>query len=226
MKPNSDLRRVRLSTALLTCCLGLLLLIHSVVYAQNGRDAIHVMEIRGIINPPVANYVQRALSDAVEQNARLVVIKIDTPGGLDSSMREITQAILASPVPVVTYVTPAGARAASAGLFILMASHVAAMSPTTNTGSAHPVGLGGGEADEVMVSKVVHDAAANIRSMAEIHGRNAEWAEEAVRESVSVTEREALANNVIEVVAQNLDHLLEQIQGWRGDIGPGRRPSL
>lgn len=213
MKSNSDLRRVRVSTALLICCLGLFLLTHSGVYAQDGRDAVHIMEIRGIINPPVTNYVQRALVDAAEQNARLVVIKIDTPGGLDSSMREITQAILSSPVPVVTYVSPAGARAASAGLFVLVASHVAAMSPSTNTGAAHPVGLGGGEADEVMVDKVVHDAAATIRGLAEIRGRNAEWVEAAVRESVSITEREALENNVIDVVARDLDHLLEQIQG-------------
>jgi membrane-bound serine protease (ClpP class) len=213
MKSNSDLRRVRVSIALLICCLGLLLLTHSVVYAQDGRDAVHIMEIRGIINPPVASYVQRALMDAAEQNARLVVIKIDTPGGLDSSMREITQAILSSPAPVVTYVSPSGARAASAGLFVLVASHVAAMAPSTNTGAAHPVGLGGGEADAVMVDKVVHDAAATIRGLAEIRGRNAEWVEAAVRESVSITEREALENNVIDVVARDLDHLLEQMQG-------------
>jgi membrane-bound serine protease (ClpP class) len=213
MKPNRDYRRTRLATAFLIWCLGLVLLTNSVVNAQDGRDAIYIMEIRGIINPPVVSYLQRGLADAAEQNARLVIIKIDTPGGLESSTREITQAILASPVPVVTYVTPSGARAASAGLFILVASHVAAMTPTTNTGAAHPVGLGGGDANEVMVDKVVHDAAANIRGLAEIRGRNAEWVEAAVRESVSITYSEALENNVIDVVARNVDHLLEQIQG-------------
>jgi membrane-bound serine protease (ClpP class) len=221
MKPNNFHRRTRLFTAFLIWSLGLILLTNSVVRAQDGRDAIHIMELRGIINPPVVNYVQRALADAAEQNARLVVVKIDTPGGLESSTREITQAILASPVPVVTYVSPSGARAASAGLFILAASHVAAMAPSTNTGAAHPVGLGGGEADEVMVDKVVHDAAATIRGLAEVHGRNAEWMESAVRESVSITEREALENNVIEVIARDIDHLFEQIHGMTVETSIG-----
>jgi membrane-bound serine protease (ClpP class) len=125
----------------------------------------------------------------------------------------MTQAILASPVPVAVYVAPAGSRAASAGLFVLVSSHVAAMAPSTNTGAAHPVGLGGGEADEVMVDKVVNDAAATIRTLAEQRGRNAAWAERAVRESVSITEKEALELGVIDIVARDLDHLLEQIQG-------------
>jgi membrane-bound serine protease (ClpP class) len=181
--------------------------------ATTGQDAVHILEVRGVINPPVANYIRRALEDAAAQNARLAVIKLDTPGGLDSSTREITQAILASRVPVAVYVTPAGARAASAGLFILISANVAAMSPSTNTGAAHPVGLGGEQADPVMVDKVTHDAAATIRALATTLARNAEWAEQAVRESVSITEDEALEINIIDIVARDLDHLLEQLQG-------------
>jgi membrane-bound serine protease (ClpP class) len=195
-------------------------------YAQDGhdgREAVHILEIRGIINPLSASYLQRTLADAAEQDARLVVIELDTPGGLDTSMREMTQAILASPVPVAVYVSPPGARAASAGLFLVVVSHIAAMAPSTNTGAAHPVALGGGETDDVMADKVVHDAAATIRSLAVARGRNAEWAEAAVRESVSVTEKEALELNVIDVVARDLDHLLEQIQGWTVQTAMGEQ---
>lgn len=181
-------------------------------YAQSQQRAVHVLEISGVINPPVANYLNRTLSNAAAQEARLVVIKLDTPGGLDTSMRLMTQAILASPVPIAVYVTPPGARAASAGLFILTAAHVAAMAPSTNTGAAHPVGLGG-EADEVAVTKAENDAAATIRALAHERGRNAEWLEQAVRESVSVTEQEALDLQVIDLVAGDLDDLLRQIDG-------------
>src|SRR5690606_34820248 len=147
---------VRKLIFLLIWHVGLLLSAPVALFSQaTGTDAIHLMEVRGVINPPVVIYIQRALEEAAAQNARLVVIQLDTPGGLDSSTREITQAILASPVPVAVYVTPAGARAASAGLFILAASNIAVMAPSTNTGAAHPVGLGGEEMDSVMVDKVV-----------------------------------------------------------------------
>ncbi len=196
--------------------LCLLLGVHGTLLAQpatTGENAVHLLEIRGVINPPVANYLQRALADAAAQNARLVVIQLDTPGGLESSTREMTQALLASPVPVVIYVTPSGARAASAGLFLLVAGHVAAMAPSTNTGAAHPVNAGGGEIDPVMADKVVNDAAATIRSLATVRGRNAEWAEQAVRENVSITENEAVDLNIADLTARDLDHLLAQLQG-------------
>lgn len=195
--------------------LGLLLSTPASLFAQatTGHDAVHIMHVRGVINPPVAMYIQRALEEAAVQEARLVVIKIDTPGGLDSSTREITQAILGSPVPVAVYVTPPGSRAASAGLFILVSSNIAVMAPSTNTGAAHPVGLGGDEMDSVMVDKVVNDAAATVRSLATLRERNAEWIESAVRESVSITGEEALELNVIDLIARDLDHLLEQVQG-------------
>lgn len=192
--------------------LGLTLLwIVAPVRAQ-APGAVYLAEVRGIINPPMANYVLGVLKDAADHDAALVVIEIDTPGGLSDSMREITQGILGSPVPVAVYVTPPGARAASAGLFILISGHIAAMSPSTNTGAAHPVGLSG-EADEVSTAKAVNDAAATIRALAVERGRNATWAEEAVRESVSISETEALDLNVIDLVARNLDDLLAQIDG-------------
>jgi membrane-bound serine protease (ClpP class) len=203
---------IRIIFSLFLCLVGVTAMVAGPVRAQNGRQAVHLVEIRGIINPAVADYLARALAEANADDARLVVVKMDTPGGLETAMRDMIQEILASPVPVAVYVTPAGARAASAGLFILVAGHVAAMSPSTNTGAAHPVGLGG-DGDAVMEAKVVNDAAATIRSLAELRGRNAEWAERAVRESVSITEREALDLNVIDLVARDLDDLLAQLDG-------------
>lgn len=205
-------RQARLLFFVAAWLLGLAMLVVAPVQAQILPGSVYVVEIEGVINPPTANYLERTLSEAVEQEARLVVVVLDTPGGLDSSMRVMTQAILASPVPVAVYVGPSGARAASAGLFILVSAHVAAMAPSTNTGAAHPVGLGG-DPDDVSVTKAVEDAAATIRSLALQRGRNAEWAERAVRESVSITEQEALELNVIEIVARNLDDLLNQIDG-------------
>lgn len=198
----------------LLCLAGLTSMLPGSGLAQNAPGAVYVMEVRGVINPPVSNYIRRGLEDAAAQEASLVVIKLDTPGGLESAMREITQQFLASPTPVAVYVEPAGARAASAGLFMLVAGHVAAMAPSTNTGSAHPVPMGGENIGEVMESKIVNDAAAAIRGLAEQRGRNAEWAESAVRESVSITAREALELQVIDVIARDLDHLLEEIHGW------------
>lgn len=206
------MRRVRILVFLFFWLFGILSIgIHS-GRAQSSRDAVHVLEVRGVINPPAANYLLRALREAQEQEARLVIIQMDTPGGLDTSMREMTQAILASPVPVAVYVAPSGSRAASAGLFILVASHVAAMAPGTNTGAAHPVGLGG-DTDDVSESKAVNDAAATIRALANQRGRNAEWAEQAVRESVSATDQEALELDIIDVIASDIPDLLRKVDG-------------
>jgi membrane-bound serine protease (ClpP class) len=182
------------------------------VLAQAPTGGIHFMEIEGVINPVTANYLERVLEEAVAQEARLVVLTMDTPGGLDTSMRSMTRAMLNSPVPVVVYVAPSGSRAASAGLFILVASHVAAMAPGTNTGAAHPVAMGG-DIDEVQESKAVNDAAATIRTLAIERGRNADWAEQAVRESVSATEREALELDIIDVIARDTDELIQSIDG-------------
>ncbi|MBE0409370.1 MAG: nodulation protein NfeD [Anaerolineales bacterium] len=192
--------------------LGLIFLSVNPTHAQVVPGTVHILEIEGVINPPIENYIQRTIRAAQEQNASLIIITMDTPGGLDTSMRQIAQMMLSSSVPVAVYVYPSGARAASAGLFLLTAAHIAAMAPGTNTGAASPVGLGG-DADDVSMTKAVEDAAAFIRTMAMQHDRNAEWVERAVREAVSVTEREALELNVIDIVAESIDDLIVQVHG-------------
>ena len=202
---------------LITTWLVVVLLLTMVgqVFAQDSNQdgAVYIAEVTGIISPPVVTYVGRVIDEAARKNASLVIIQMDTPGGLDTSMREIIQDMLESPVPIAVYVAPDGARAASAGLFLLMAGHIAAMAPATNTGSASPVAMGGEEIDSTMAAKVTNDAAALIRSLANRYDRNATWAEQAVRESVSITDEEALELNVIDLVALDIDHLLEQVEG-------------
>lgn len=189
------------------------------VQSADTSQAVLLLDIEGVINPFTARYLERGLSLAQSSNARLVVIALDTPGGLESSMREMVQAILDSPVPVVVYVTPSGARATSAGLFILLAGDIAAMAPATNVGAATPVAMGG-EIDDVMSEKSLSDASALVRGLAESRGRNVEWAESAVRESLSLTAREALDENVIEILAVDVDDLLSQLDGMsvRGSV--------
>ncbi len=192
--------------------LFLFLLVQGVAVAQQARNVVTVIEIRGVINPLSAQYLERTLQLAAQDRAQAAVIMLDTPGGLETAMREMVQALTASPVPTVVYVAPQGARATSAGLFIALAADIAAMAPATHIGAAHPVPLGA-EADEVMDEKIISDAAAFARSLAEAHGRNVEWAERAVRESVSVTAAEAVELGVVELMAEDLDDLLAQIDG-------------
>lgn len=175
-------------------------------------SAADVMIVRagGVVNPVMAEFLSTSIDEAGEQSSEVLVIELDTPGGLDASMRTIVQKIISSKVPVVVYVSPSGARAASAGVFIVLSSHIAAMATGTNIGAAHPVGIGG-EMDKTMLEKAENDAAAYIRSLAEKRGRNAEWAEKAVRESVSITNAEALELNVIDLVAPDVDSLLKTI---------------
>lgn len=205
-----------------------------------SASVVRVLTVQGAISPASADYLLRGLAKANEDRVHLVVIEMDTPGGLDTSMRDIIKAILASQVPIATYVSPKGARAASAGTYILYASHIAAMAPATNLGAATPVELApGGQpgapdkpvaptkpadspdaqkpaelpAGDTKTRKVVHDAAAYIRSLAELRGRNAEWAERAVREAVSLPASEALKLKVIDLMATDLVDLLEQLHG-------------
>lgn len=175
-----------------------------------------LIPIAGPIGPATSDFFVRQLEAAQRDGAALVVVTLDTPGGLDTSMRDMVQAILASDVPVVTYVAPSGARAASAGTFLLYASHVAAMAPATNLGAATPVQIGGGKekaSDSTLEHKAVNDATAYIESLAHLRGRNAEWASRAVRDGASLPSDEALENKVVDVVATDLPELLAAIDG-------------
>jgi len=178
-----------------------------------GAQTVTTLELDGVISPITVRLVSAALERSRADGATALVILLDTPGGLERSMRSIVREMLNAPVPVVVYVSPTGARAASAGAFITIAAHVAAMAPATNIGAAHPVAAGGGAVDKESMRKIENDAAAFIRSVARERGRNVDWAEKAVRTSVSATEREALKLGIIDLVADNLPQLLERIDG-------------
>lgn len=178
-----------------------------------GENDIYVIKMSSSINPAVAAFLEKGISKASSEKASCIIIELDTPGGLAESMRVIVKAIFASKVPVVIYVAPSGSRAASAGVMITMAADIAAMAPGTNIGAAHPVGAGGKDIDGAMSEKIINDMVAHAKSVAAKRGRNAEWVEKAIRKSVSVTETEALKENVIDIVAKDLDDLIRQING-------------
>lgn len=214
------MRRFAIWMSILACCWPLC----SQGQETGGRAVL--LQVTGVIGPATRDYIQRNLQRAADRGVTLVILRLDTPGGLDVSMRAIIQDIIASPVPVAAYVAPSGARAASAGTYILYASHYAAMAPATNLGAATPVQMGmpaapaGGEADgkpaqgdDAMTKKVVNDAVAYIQSLARLRGRNAQWAEQAVREAASLAAEDALRLGVIDMVAKDLDDLLAQIDG-------------
>jgi len=235
------LRRPVRRSLLAIACLSLGLLCAGAQETQGERA--WVLRIDDAIGPAVADYLGRSLDDALGAGVSVVVLEMDTPGGLDASMREIVRKIISSPVPVVTYVSPSGARAASAGTYILYASHIAAMAPGTNLGAATPVSIGGlpqtpaphkepskgeekdngdtgeasrgGEQGSTMNRKLVNDATAYLRSLAELRGRNAEWAERAVRESASLPAAEALRLEVVDLIAPSLPELLAAVDGKR-----------
>ncbi len=175
--------------------------------------SVYVVPAVGSINPGLAEFIVESIRTAEKENAQALIIQLDTPGGLDSSMRTINQAIINAKVPVIVYVSPKGARAASAGLLISMAAHVAAMAPGTNIGAAHPVSVGMGKMDKVMGEKVENDMVAYIQSLATERGRNVEWVEKAVRKSVSLDAKQAQKQKVVDLVAEDLDDLLNQLNG-------------
>ena len=236
------MRNLVLATIRACSLLGLLVCLSG--WASAANPLVITLQVDGAIGPASADYVQRGIDRAAQQGASLIVLQIDTPGGLDTSMRKIIKGILASKVPVATFVAPNGARAASAGTYILYASHIAAMAPATNLGAATPVQIGGGgmpdpvpnrkptpegkndrSADrdpaserpgshqDTLTRKQVHDAAAYIRGLAQLRGRNAEWAERAVREAVSLSAGEAEKIKVIDLVAADVPDLLRRIDG-------------
>ncbi|WP_235971740.1 NfeD family protein [Azohydromonas caseinilytica] len=226
------MRMARLWLCSLALAAGLAGLMQPVAGAGAGAPVL-TLAVAGPIGPATALRLQRALQRAREQQAALLVLQLDTPGGLDVAMRDIIKSMLASPVPVAVFVAPQGARAASAGTFILYAAHVAAMAPATNLGAATPVAIGlpGGAPDkppaaasapDAMTAKRLNDAVAYIRGLAQLRGRNADWAERAVREAASLDARAALAQGVIEVMAADLPELLRRIDGRELQLGERR----
>jgi membrane-bound serine protease (ClpP class) len=244
-------RRALAELAVLALCAPALAQAPSPAVAPAAPGTATVLEIDGAIGPATSRYVVRGIEAAQQQGSRLIVLRLDTPGGLDSAMREIIRAILASPIPVASYVSPSGARAASAGTYILYASHIAAMAPATNLGAATPVSIGGEpepapaplpggsplgdksgpgagkppaapatpEPGSTMERKVINDAVAYIRGLAELRGRNAEWAEQAVRGAASLSATAALQQKVIDVIASDLPDLFTRIDGREVRLG-------
>lgn len=202
--------------------LSFLIFSTSITFAQ-PTSVIYLLNVEGTIDPITAQYMIEGIREADDNQAECVIIQMDTPGGLDESMRNIIKEMLNSRVPVVIYIAPQGARAASAGAFITMAANIAAMSPGTNIGAAHPVAMGEGQIDEETKAKIVNDASAYIKSIANSRNRNEEIAEKFVRDSLSITEQEALENNIIEFIASSVDELIFMIDGVKVTTSEGDR---
>jgi len=192
------------------------------VFTNNKKSEVMVITINGVINPVSAEFIGKSIKKAQENRVEALVIELDTPGGLDTSMRNSVKDIIGSDVPVVVFVSPSGSRAASAGVFLTLAAHIAAMAPGTNIGAAHPVGIGE-KMDKTMAEKATNDAAAYIKSLAERRGKNAQWAEDAVRKSISATESEALKEHVIDLVTKDINSLLSDIDGMNVQTALGEK---
>jgi membrane-bound serine protease (ClpP class) len=206
--------RLRLILWIAAALAGAAMLVAQAIGQERAAGVAYSIELPGTIDPATEGWIGKALGEAEEQGAELAIIRVDTPGGLDSSTRSIVRDIIAAPLPVAVYVSPDGARAASAGLFITMSADIAAMAPQTNIGSATPVQIGPGDEDEVMGRKIEQDAAAYVRALAEGHERNGDLAELMVTEAENVTAREALEENLIDIVAASEQDLLEQLDGY------------
>jgi len=185
------------------------------IRGQTEKEPVYTIEVDGIINPATAKFIVDSIDEATQQGAQCLIIQLDTPGGLMESMRIIVKKELASTIPIIVYVAPGGARAASAGVFVTMAANIAVMAPGTHIGAAHPVTLGGGEGKEskTMTDKIVNDTVAFIKNIAKARGRNVDWGEKAVVKSVSITDEEALKLNVIDLIAPDIPTLLAKIDG-------------
>ena len=207
--------------------IAVLIIMNIGAWAEEKKPLFNVITIDGVITSPTAQYVANSINDAQQAEAEGLIILLDTPGGMDTAMREIAKSILNAPLPVIVFVSPPGARAASAGVIITEAAHIAAMAPGTNIGAAHPVsiGIGGstGDKDKTMSEKVENDAAAYARSIAKARGRSEEWAEKAVRKSESITAEEALKLNVIDFVAPDIDKLLVAIDQKEINLAKGKK---
>lgn len=219
------IRPLRLAVA------AVLLILAVVGFACGGGpgappDAVHVLTADGVVGPVMERYLDRGIGAAEDEDAQVVVIRLDTPGGLITSMNDIVKRILSSEVPVIVYVSPQGGQAASAGTFITMAGHVAAMAPATRIGAATPVGSGGEEIQGPLGDKVTNDAAEQIRGLAELRGRNEDWAERAVRDAESANATKALDENVVDLLANDLDELLSVVDGRQVTIYPDREVTL
>lgn len=193
------------------------------VAAEERKPVVDVITISAAITPPVAEYVLQSIDEAGKGGAEALIIRLDTPGGLDLAMRDIAKGILNAPLPVIVYVAPSGARAASAGLIITVAAHIAAMAPGTNIGAAHPVGLGIGDMDKTMSRKVENDAVAYVWGIAKQRGRNEEWMEKGVRKSESIPAEEALHLKVIDLVATDMGDLLIKADGREVSLAGGKK---
>jgi len=198
----------------IVCAVGIVVFLFLALFplSASSKD-VYEIRLQGAVGPPMADFIDDAIRKATEDKAEALLILLDTPGGLDTSMRQIIKSILDARIPIIVYVYPQGARAASAGAIILLSAHVAAMAPGTNAGAAHPVSVGKDQADKVMMKKVTQDAEAYARSLASKRGRNVDWAVKAVRESASITADEAKNLQVIDVVAENATDLLARIYG-------------
>jgi membrane-bound serine protease (ClpP class) len=222
-RPNNPLSMFRRRIFLAVFAAMMLMGLFGPLLAQAQAPHILLLDVNGIINPVKHRYISRALDQAVEDRSVMVVIELDTPGGLLSSTRNIVQLLLDSPVPMAVYVSPQGARAGSAGTFVTAAANFAVLAPGTNIGSATPVSSTGGDLEETLASKIENDAAALIRSIAQERGRNEDKLEETVRKAASFTAKEAVEFNMVDFIAEDLDDLLAQVDGLEVETSSGTR---
>jgi membrane-bound serine protease (ClpP class) len=223
MKRNPSRRIVCMVVATVSLLLAVLLSGPNLPAADKKVPVFDVITVSATITPPIAEYIVQSIGEAARNGAEGLILRLDTPGGLDLAMRDIAKGILNAPLPVIVYVAPSGARAASAGVIITVAAHIAAMAPGTNIGAAHPVALGGGGMDKTMSRKVENDAVAYVRGIANKRARNEEWVEKAVRKSESITAEEALRLKVIDVVATDLNQLIEKLDGRAIPLAAGKK---